>query len=213
MRRRQIATGGSKTFGVEATHSLAYRHNRTEIWNGNPPKKYTRLLPYIHGDRIVEIGAAEGVLALMLAAREGTLVAAVERHQHRHYEACRLKDRWRDLGLSVDRCRMVLGDIKDHIKLLDDADTMVAIRCIYYFKNEIDRFMVEVSQRVRNVVLCGNPGRARRFYAYKGKPPDKLGKYNFYSSVEGMSKLLQDHGYCIKTVVKDGDPIVVGVKE
>jgi hypothetical protein len=192
---------------------LAYRKNREIIWKGNTPHKYKRLLPYIEGKRIVEIGAAEGVLALMLAQRADTLVAAVERHQGRHMEACRLMDRWRDLGRNVDRCRMVLGDIKDHLNLLNEADTLVAIRCIYYFKDEIDVFFAEVSQRgIKNVVLCGNPGRAARYYAANGEPPDKLGRFNFYASVEGMSDVLTSHGYRITSEVKQGDPIVVGIR-
>jgi hypothetical protein len=193
---------------------LAYRRDRENIWKGKPSDKYKRLLPHIGGSRIVEIGSAEGVLALMLAGREGTLVAAIERHQGRHCEACRLKERWRDLGKKVEGCRMVLGDIKDHLDLLDHADTLVAIRSIYYQKHEIDTLFDEVSRRgVQNIVLCGNPGRAARYFGANGKPTDKLGKFNFYASIEGMSDVLTRHGYKIVHVVKNGDPIVVGVKE
>jgi hypothetical protein len=194
-------------------HSLAYRKHREAIWKGKPPEKYKRLLPHIEGDRILEIGAAEGVLALMLAERDGTVVAAVERHQERHIEACRLKSRWRDLGKKVDRCRMVLGDIEDHLSLLDDADTLVCIRSVYYFKERIDLFFAEVSQRrVKHIVLCGNPGRARRYFDANGKPDDKLGRFNFYASVEGMRTLLTSHGYHVTAEVRQGDPIVVGVR-
>ena len=193
---------------------MEYRRHREKIWNGKPSDKYKRLLPHIKGQRIVEIGSAEGVLALMLAAREGTLVAAVERHQGRHYEACRLKERWRELGKRVEGCRMVLGDIKDHLNLLDDAETLVAIRSIYYQKHEIDTLFSEVSHRgIENVVLCGNPGRAARYAAANGKPNDKLGKFNFYASIDGMKEILTKHGYKITTVVHQGDPIVVGIRD
>jgi hypothetical protein len=195
-------------------HSLAYRRHREHIWNGKPSDKYKRLLPYISGNRIIELGAAEGVLALMLAGREGTLVAAIERHQERHMEACRLKERWRSLGKRVEGCRMVLGDIRDHLDLLDSADTLVAIRSIYYQKYEINALFEEVSRRgVQNVVLCGNPGRAARYFAAKGKPADKLGRFNFYASVEGMREILTCHGYKIVREVKQGDPIVVGIRD
>ena len=150
----------------------------------------------------------------MLAGREGTLVAAVERHQGRHYEACRLKERWRELGKKVEGCRMVLGDIHHHLNLLDEADTLVAIRSIYYQKHEIDTLFSEVSRRgVQNVVLCGNPGRAARYFGANGKPDDKLGKYNFYASIEGMSEILTKHGYKVAHVVRNGDPIVVGIRD
>lgn len=213
MKKPQPASVGSEKSGIE-THSLAYRRHRANIWNGKPSDKYRRLLPHIQGERIVEIGAAEGVLALMLARRPNTLIAAVERHQERHLEACRLKERWRGLGKKVSGCRMVLGDIQNHLDLLNDAETLIAIRSIYYFKDQIDTFFEEVSHRgVKNIVLCGNPGRAARYFAASGNPTDKLGKYNFYASTEGMRALLTKHGYRITTEIDQGDPIVVGVKD
>jgi hypothetical protein len=214
MKREQPDSAGSERSGIEMMHSLAYRRHRENIWQGKPSDKYKRLLPHIQGERIVEIGSAEGVLALMLAQRENTLVAAVERHQQRHIEACRLKSRWRELGKKVDGCRMVLGDIKDHLNLLDDADTLVAIRCIYYLKHDIDHFFAEVaSRRVEHIVLCGNPGRAARYFAASGKPADKLGRFNFYASIEGMREVLMSHGYKITKEIKQGDPIVVGIRD
>lgn len=213
MKRVQPASAGSERSGIEETHSLAYRKYRAEIWKGKSADKYKRLLPFIDGDRIVEVGAAEGVLALMLAGRENTLVAAVERHQQRHFEACRLKERWRELGKKVAGCRMVLGDIKQHLDLLDDATTLVAIRSIYYLREQIGWFFNEVSHRgVQHVVLCGNPGRAARYFAANGKPSDNLGRFNFYASIEGMSEVLTNSGYKITRVIKQGDPIVVGVR-
>ena len=55
-----------------ARGSLAYRKARAEIWAGQVPEKYTRLLPYIEGSPILEIGSAEGrARALTREARRG----------------------------------------------------------------------------------------------------------------------------------------------
>jgi hypothetical protein len=212
MRRPQGGGDGPEKSGTEKP-SLAYRRHQKDIWNGKPSHKYLRLVPHIKGARIVEMGAAEGVLALMLAER-GASVAAIERNPGRHLEACRLKARWQDLGRKVGRCRMILGDITDHLDLLKDADTFVAIRAIYYMRDDIDNLIQCVFESgITNVVLCGNPSRAFRYDRYKGNPPDKLGRFNLYASVRGMERLLKDHGYRIDRSIIDGDPIVIGIRE
>lgn len=50
--------------------SLEYRKNRNAIWQANVPNKYTRLLDLIPGQRVLELGAAEGVLSLLLAKEQ-----------------------------------------------------------------------------------------------------------------------------------------------
>ena len=61
------------------TGSLAFRKNEAAIRRGEVPDKYTRLLPYITGERILEIGSAEGVLALLLVVA-AVLWSPVRRH-------------------------------------------------------------------------------------------------------------------------------------
>ena len=58
-----------RAFSVHSSKhgSLEYRKNKDAIKQGQIPSKYTRLLPFIAGDRILELGAAEGVLSLLLA--------------------------------------------------------------------------------------------------------------------------------------------------
>ena len=75
------------------TGSLAYRKNEAAIKAGDVPDKYTRLLPYIPGQNILEIGSAEGVLALLLA-RMGRNVTALEKSEERHSSANELYSRW-----------------------------------------------------------------------------------------------------------------------
>jgi precorrin-6B methylase 2 len=192
--------------------SLAYRTSKTSIWNADIPAKYTRLLDHIHGSRILELGAAEGVLALQLAQQKEK-VFALEMKKDRHEEAVKLQEHWRQQGFEVDRCEMVYGSIFDRLDLLTQVDCLVAIRSIYYLRDRIDEVFAAVVKHVRHVTLCGNKGRAARYFGSEEDPADKLGKYNFYASIEGMTTILGNHGYTITRVIADGDPIVVGEKK
>ena len=192
--------------------SLEYRKNKNAIKQGQIPAKYTRLLPFIAGDRILELGAAEGVLSLLLAERKHK-VYALELRPERHEEAKRLKQLWQSQGRDVSGCEMVLGDIRQKRELLPEVDTLVAVRSIYYLRDQVDDVFAEVGKHVKRVVLCGNKNRAKTYFDADGNPTDNLGRFNFYASVEGMTQVLENAGYTIEQTVREGDPIVVGVKE
>jgi SAM-dependent methyltransferase len=187
------------------TGSLAYRKNEAAILRGDVPEKYTRLLPYITGEKIVEIGSAEGVLACLLA-KAGKEVTAVERQDERHKAARHLAGIWGALGV-----RFVRGDILGDLDLLAGKDTLVAVRMIYYLRDEIDTVFAEVARRIPNVVLCGNKNRAAQWR--QGIPDKPGGPVQYYASGEGMRALLERHGYEIAAEETEGDPIVVGRKD
>lgn len=194
-----------------ATGSLAYRRNVAAIQDGKPPEKYLRLLPYITGRRILEIGAAEGVLSLLLADRdEAASVIAVEQSPERHAEALALQRRWwLDLGRRVSRCTMVCGDIRQRYDLFDGVETVVAIRTIYHLREAIpDVFAAMAAAGVSSVVLCGNSNRAK--WPNSTPKAAELGEWNRYAGVGGMGEALIAAGYRIDTVVREGDPIVTG---
>jgi len=201
--------------------SIAYRASKAAIQRGQIPKKYKRLVDVIAGDRILEIGAAEGVLALLLA-RNNKRVIALERHKGRHAEALKLQSHWRAEGMDVDRCEMTLGDITDRFDLLQQVDTLVAVRVVYHLHEDIHRVFEECGKHVRCVVLCGNSWRARRHLEPNDDPGNKTRQFDYYASFEGMVELLEASGYTIvKTVPsvddlgqgigEDHDPIVIGI--
>lgn len=194
--------------------SLAYRNHADAIWNGNAPEKYTRLLPYIPvGGEILEIGSAEGVLSLLMATRPGALcVTGLEMRRERHEEAKRLKARWTELlECEVIPCFMELGDICARLELLRQVDTLVAIRTIYHLRGgALSVIQRAAAEGVKNVVLCGNKNRAYRFENGLIPHDDGLGVWNCYSSISGMTELLERAGYQSDVVVTEGDPIVTG---
>jgi hypothetical protein len=190
------------------TGSLAYRNNEAAIRRGDVPDKYTRLLPFITGHSILEIGSAEGVLALLLA-RMGKHVTALEKSEERHESAANLYSDWLGREKKFLPPKFINGAIGHRLDLLNGIDTLVAVRMIYYLRSDLDRvFAAVAAARIPTVVLCGNQNRAARWRA--GIADEPSGPFNFYASREGMSELLTRHGYRIASEVTEGDEIVVG---
>lgn len=190
------------------TGSLAYRKNEAAIIRGDVPDKYTRLLPYITGQRILEIGSAEGVLALLLA-RQGRQVTALEKCEERHEAAQQLYGEWLGREKNFAAPKFINGTLAQHINLLSAGfDTLVAMRVVYYLGDNIDRYFAVVARNIRTVVLCGNKNRAARWRT--GTPDEPLGDMNRYAAREGMIELLTKHGYQIVAQVLEDDEIVVG---
>jgi hypothetical protein len=189
------------------TGSLAYRKNEAAILAGDVPEKYTRLLPFIKGERILEIGSAEGVLALLLA-RQGKQVTALERSSERHGTAMQLYSEWEAREGKFKAPRFINGDVRENIGLLEGHDTLLAVRSIYYLDAGLETVFTAAAKHIPNVVLCGNRNRAARWRA--GTPDEPLGDFNRYAAREGMTELLTRHGYRITQVVSEGDEIVVG---
>jgi 2-polyprenyl-3-methyl-5-hydroxy-6-metoxy-1,4-benzoquinol methylase len=185
--------------------SLSYRKNKADIWNGKLPSKYTRLLPFISGRRILEIGAAEGVLALAMAEHlPEAQIVALEMSEERTAAAKLLHERWLSMGRKVGGALMVNGDIRQSLDLLEGVDTLVAVRVIYHLGDAIQDVFNVVGALVPKVVLCGNPNRAARAAIGTGDP------FDYYAGIPGMTQVLQTAGYRIDTIVMEGDPIVVG---
>lgn len=185
------------------TGSLAYRNNKTAILRGDAPEKYTRILPFITGEHIVEAGSAEGVLTCLLA-KAGKHVTAIEANEARHRDAIALASKW---GV---RATFFNARIEAKLHLVQAADTFVAVRAIYYWGKHLDATFAEIANHVPKVVLCGNGNRAKAWRA--GKPHEPLGAMNRYAAYEGMVELLARHGYAITDELRDGDEIVVGTK-
>jgi hypothetical protein len=189
------------------TASLAYRKNQDAIIRGIVPEKYRRIVPFVTGQRILEIGSAEGVLALLLA-RAGKEVTALEKSEERHETAAQLYGEWLAREAKFKAPKFVNGDIADNLWALKDKDCLVAVRVVYYLGGRLNTIFADVAKFIPRVVLCGNRNRAERWRG--GTPDEPLGDFNRYAAREGMVELLERHGYRITQVVSEGDEIVVG---
>jgi hypothetical protein len=192
-------------------HSLAFRNNRDDIYKGYLPPKYARILPHIEGDSVLEIGAAEGVLSLALVRGHQVKSAiALELRDVRHQEALQLQQRLAALGQDVAACKMVCGDIMQNLHLLQGIDTLIAVRAIYYLRDDIPRFLqAAAAAGVMDIVLVGNKNRAEQAFREYGCD---LARFNYPASAQGMTEFLQAAGYSARVAEPSGDPIVVGTR-
>lgn len=192
------------------SQSLDFRRNAAAIFRGELPEKYTELVGMIPGERVVEVGAGEGVLALAVSANKQA-VRAIDFTPLRHEKGKEIQAAWRALGKDVDRCELVLGDVFEDPSLLDGFDTLVASRVIYYFGERTDLFMELVSARVNNIVLVGNSRRAKRYA--RGHVSKDLGDAARLSTPEGMRDILEKWGYEVVLETFDHDPTVIGKRK
>ncbi len=198
----------SRRYGKRGgSNSVDYRRNRRRLHQGRVPEKFTRLAEIMPGNSVVDVGAGEGILGLVLAATKSR-VRTIDLTPRRHASGMALRQDWRKLGRRVENCEMVLGDALSRPDLLDGFDTLVASRVVYYFGPRLDPFMAEAARRVKYVCLIGNPSRNRR-YAKHGPPAD-IGEDVFYSTPQGMQELLHRHGFEIVHSDTISDPVVIG---
>ena len=192
-----------------AVSSVDYLAHEEILKEGLLPDKFARLLPLIEGDRILEIGSAEGILAMALTASKSKVVS-LDITPARQEAGKKLQEAWIKAGRKeVTHCEFVCGDIFERFDLLKDADTVIASRVIYYFHEAMhDLISACAAHGVASIVLVGNEYRAGEWD--KNRDGKELGKYAYYSTVAGMRELLEKHGYAVTTVIPEGDPVVVG---
>lgn len=192
-----------------AISSVDYLAHEKILKEGLLPDKFARLLPLIEGDRILEIGSAEGILAMALTASKSRVVS-LDITPARQEAGKKLQEAWINAGRGeVTRCEFICGDIFERFDLLKDADTVIASRVIYYFHEAMhDLISACAKHGVSGIVLVGNEYRAVAWD--QNRDGKELGKYAYYSTVAGMKELLETHGYAAVTVIPEGDPVVVG---
>jgi len=201
--------GYKELYGKHVTcESIAFREYEEMLRKGEAPVRYQRLLPYIKGDSVLEIGAAEGIFSLLLTQTKRRVVS-VDITPARHEGAKKLQDLWLQAGDShAAKCEYICGDIFERFDLLVGIDTVVASRVIYYFQERLDDLMEAIAKNARHVVLVGNADRAEAWET-RGDGM-KIGKYAYYATTAGMTELLQKHGYTVTDTMMIEDPVVVG---
>lgn len=192
-----------------AINSVDYLAHEEMLKEGSLPEKFARLLPLIEGECILEIGSAEGILAMALTASKSKVVS-LDITPARQDAGKKLQETWIRAGREeVKKCEFICGDIFERFDLLKDADTVIASRVIYYFHEAMhDLISACAGHGVSGIVLVGNEYRAGEWD--RNRDGKELGKYAYYSTIAGMKELLEKHGYSVATVIPEGDPVVVG---
>ena len=187
--------------------SVLYRQFENEIWHGRIPNVLQEIICNVPGEKILELGCGEGVLTLCLSSCKEQVIG-IDITPIRYNKAQAIKDRWQKLGIiRSENCRFILGDIFNHTELFDDMDTLVARRVIYYFQEDLQRLMSTIQGRVQYLCFIGNPSRAIK---YMNGQTQNIGKYAYFSTVEGMKELMNCFGYQIIFEKEHPEPIVVG---
>lgn len=198
-RRTQRKSEKSREF------SLFYRENQADIEAGRIPTRYGRVAECISSDSVVEMGAAEGTLGL-LVAETGKRYLGVESNPARHMEAARRIA----LNGSLNSHALLLGDIRNHMSLLSDFDTFVGMRCIYYLRSDIHEVFDRICTSVQEVVLVGNAEREERYLSGKR---GSLGESEYFATLDGMTSLLTARGFLVSStergVPSQVDPLVI----
>jgi len=197
-------------YGARTTvGSVDYLAYEDLLKEGRLPEKFARILPLVEGDRILEVGSAEGILAMALTATKSK-VTSLDITPARQEAGRKLQAEWINAGREeVRRCEFVCGDIFERFDLLAGADTVIASRVIYYFHEAMHDLIAACARNgVSGIVLVGNEYRAVAWE--KENDGKELGRYAYYSTVAGMKELLEKHGYAVVKVISEGDPVVVG---
>lgn len=195
--------------------SLEFRRHEELISEGNVTAKYARILPFVPGETVFEMGAAEGVLSLLLSERKEK-VWAVERSLERHQRAKELKDQWLARGFPAESCEMLHGDLSDHMELLDASETFLAVRALYYLGKGIEDVVAQAWKNVDNIVLVGNRFRSEKYFSGRTSSHSVgqvEGLNNYYASLDGMWTLVSRQGFSVRHAIPDGDPILVACRE
>jgi hypothetical protein len=196
-----------KRYGKGTTSgSIEYTKNKRKHWDAQPAENYLRLQPILPGHSVVEVGGAEGILALNIALYK-SCIRSIDITAVRHESAVQLKARWLELGQPVSHCEILLGDALNNPGLLDGFDTLLSSRVIYYFGPRIHEFMDNVRTRNKYICLVGNEKRQR---LYKKGDMRELGEYAKFATLDGMIELITHHGFVVKDTIASGDPVVVG---
>ena len=199
----------------KARGSFEFRRHESLVSEGKVTPKYSRILPFVPGNTVFEMGAAEGVLSLLLAEKKEK-VWAVERSFERHTRAKQLQEQWLKLGFSVESCEMVFGSVTEHLQLLDDSETFLAVRAIYYLGSDVEDVVAQAWRNVENVVLVGNGSRSQEYFGSRVSRPQTArpsGGDNYLATLDGMWSLVSRHGLEVRHAVPDGDPIIVATRK
>lgn len=169
----------------------------------------------VKGDRILEIGAAEGLQSLYLAQFK-SYVCGIEISNLRYQKALELSKNMEKLGYRISNCDFIHGDILRQADLLKDFDTILIVRVLYHFRQMDDIYLLvdSILSKVNSVIIVGDRIKSEMFYAFNVSMKWNPVPFFNFASHEGMEFLLERADFSVsKGETTFGDPYVVGVKK
>lgn len=169
----------------------------------------------IPGERIFEMGSAEGLLASRLALSKAQVLGS-EVSKNRYDSAERLRVSLTRKGTIGSNLIFTPRDARGASDLFAGVDTFVACRVIYHFRSmrDLQDLFKKVGAEIGCVFILGDALKAGAFESFGVGFAFNPVKFFNYASSAGMEALLKSHGY--ETVAGEtgfGDPYVIGRKD
>jgi hypothetical protein len=208
-RTTSVFTGGAEQSGM----SLAFRREAKLIKKGIYPQRFQRVLTHlgdVRGRRFIEVGGAEGTMSALLKTSGAARVVMVERQTQRYEMAVKLHQ---DKGIEF-----FSGNILENLHLLDGLDTLISLRCIYHLGPRVhDLFSAARKSTINFILLEGNETRRDKMDeknrpGVEGYEPVNQTWGNVLAIPEGMTRLLNMHGFATQVIEDAKSPLVIGRK-
>lgn len=196
-------------------HQIEFRKNRESIARGDIPARYQRTAELVPGSRVIDIGSADGTLALVLAQIKDFVIGA-ELMLYRHKTAQEMKATWAARGAKTDNLRFINRGARRLGKALDQVDTVVMSRTLYHLRDDAEWLFdqIQAKSNIKNVALFGNRDKEQEWFDTKGEKPG-LGKHLALAGQEGMEDILTRHGFTVTVSIPSTDsedPVVIGTR-
>jgi SAM-dependent methyltransferase len=197
-------------------HQVEFRKNKEAIRSGFVPERLVSFANQIPGKKILEIGSADGTLALELG-RRGKEVVGLELTKYRHETAVWLREEWVKQGIPVQNVKFVRSSASNAQDYVFQAETLVLSRTLYHLGEEAFMLfeMACKSPTIKYVAILGNRVKERIFES-GGSIPGLPGRYLKLSSLEGMSDFVQSFGFAValaQEATNSRDPMVIASKQ
>ncbi|MCC5865177.1 MAG: class I SAM-dependent methyltransferase [Wenzhouxiangella sp.] len=190
-------------------HQASFRKNKELIYRGVFPERYIELRSLTPGNRILDVGSADGTFSLALSEKKES-VFGVELTKARFDTAVDLKKHLHEQTKRYDNCTFHHGRIEDHPELLEKVDAVTFIRVAYYLPMDLVLNQIRSHGKIAHLLLCGN--RAREERAKQSKPWGRA-RHSFKLATEkGMIDLMRAHEIHDFKVVRmrsTGDPVLI----
>ena len=175
-----------------------------------------RNLGDIRGKTILDLGCNTGVISACIAEQGAELVIGVDRVRKIQQTRFVSQMLWKNYGNLVFKGIDILnvGAFSLFVDKIDSIDWVTMINFAYYMGEEIEALMDFISHKCEYVLMQGNNLKRNGLGVPAVRIHSMKNYRGEYSSVSGMSNLLNRHGYFVTIDAPQGyaKPVVVGRK-